>query len=452
MLLELIQKVQEKDNARLLSSILFVDFVKKTSPATSCTELPYLAEHLLQRFLPYCDPDENGNIGVVRGGSMRAFTTDNFAIDKKFAGIYKDIDNMLVGDDPLAKRVVEKVFADPKDIDISLRLKHSNVIFDTLAHAFKDLGIRGLINQNLAVFYYRNYRIELIKHLDGNKHKQALVKVNITDLMNNDPVLKLHFAAIPGYSSQIKDTRWDDEAADGDTMALGFLSTKYNIRQQKDEMQIRYFAVNKITPFNDQLLSHFYRPLGDMLSLKGDFTKEMSRLQRSINFRASYYHAFSHLGKGNLVGLFDLDEIHKKPEKIEMQRWIFENETMVRNRLILLLSDAYYGYTANPFISLLFSYANRVLFATGLGDIFQDPPSVLLALDHVAKGFGKSVIKDSIADLSFGYLMNVRKAEDTGPFKLMEWMQEMGMIPEDEPNTITKFLHLNNPLALIGRK
>lgn len=82
--------------------ILFTQFAEKTAPKTVGTNLPQLAQSLVNRISTFCQPDENGSFGIIRGGSMRSFLFDNYATDEHFAQIFSNIDKSLLGDDLIA--------------------------------------------------------------------------------------------------------------------------------------------------------------------------------------------------------------------------------------------------------------------------------------------------------------------------------------------------------------
>lgn len=82
--------------------ILFTQFAEKTAPKTVGTNLPQLAQSLVNRISTFCQPDENGSFGIVRGGSMRSFLFDNYATDEHFAQVFSNIDKSLLGDDLIA--------------------------------------------------------------------------------------------------------------------------------------------------------------------------------------------------------------------------------------------------------------------------------------------------------------------------------------------------------------
>ncbi len=132
-------------------SLPFMDFIEKTAPRTKNTPLSRLAQSLVNRLSYLCQPDEHDNFALIRGGSMRSFLLNNYVTDERFAELFDGIEPQLLGENHMAKQVVDKVFSLPKDIDIFFRVTtphhqfhQDNILFSTIIEHLEQSGFTGL--------------------------------------------------------------------------------------------------------------------------------------------------------------------------------------------------------------------------------------------------------------------------------------------------------------------
>lgn len=442
MITQLGERDRHAESQNIIQSILLTQFVEKTSPKTAQTYLPELTQALVNRLFHYCLPDENGNFGVIRGGSMRSFLLDNYVTDERFAELFGGIEPQLLGENPMAKQVVDKVFSLPKDIDIFLRFNginnqahQDNSLFLTLADELKlqwftPIHMSG--SRDKMSFSNGQHQITLFKHQTGVDHKQTLVKVDISQ--GNQALLKLHFGLIPDELESREDPRFYEEAADIDQEAVGYLT------KDKEEILIRYFGLENVSYASWYLREHFFDPL--LHPFRVDRTRKPDQLiaskLRQTNFRVALISWLFNI-KG-IVGISaDLQQtpyyelfvkygipFERKPvdeiERLEMRQWFNENQQNLQDHFKLVASDLMFGLTVNPFLFFLFAFPTHVLDALPLGKKL-DFNSLRHFLQSLAVDIGGD-LTDSLLTLSMKYNMYLKTAQDTAIFQLLKHLNK----------------------------
>lgn len=436
------------------------EFIEKTSSQTGNTILPILGERLVAHLAQFTSPDVNGNFGIIRGGSMRSFLLDTYPSDHLLAEAFKNPDPQLIGHDEQAKRVVGKVFAEPKDIDVLLIYKGLN------EEAVKEDFLYREISKFLGSTPHQDYQIELIKH---QYQGQTLVKVNIND--KGKPILKFHFGLIP--QEERKDIRFFETAADGDKSAIGYLSKGIiqpgGTNLNDVDINVRYFAVDTMTHFDAELADGFFNPLRHPLvpTSQDALPQTLTSNLREINFRIAYlteiissgklkesmlslFPDFSQLFEPHFINLFVKKAMrfdYKKSPTLDKQYFISKNQKELNESLLLLNSDYFYGITVNPFLFFLFAFPKNSLQFTPLSDFFEDPERTLYILENIAQSFGKSIARNNLYELSAGYLIYMLgNINEAAPFKIIEQLIERGILPDSTPNTMSTFIQCFNPL------
>ncbi len=453
-------------------------FIEYTAPQTKNTFLPILGEKVIDRLADFCGTDVNGNFGVVRGGSMRSFLLDSCLGDHCVSQLFGNAETTNIGQDPHAHKVVEKVFAEPKDIDIALiysglnkKASANNFLVNTVSGCLSRMSFQELaVDESKTLFRRGTYSVELIKHdFEG----QSMVKMNI--FQNGKPALRFHFSLVDQEKN--RDIRLFDLAADGDKNALGFLTrgvTRPDIHSRTfTNTFVRYFSLPHESYFAAQISRDFFLPFTNTFApnQKQSFLQALTRNLREINFRTAYFSDLLLAPKPDkmlrllldsgpeidsaFMNFFILNSMrydHKESLLQDVRDWIDENSDSVFRNRILYDSDFYYGITVNPFIFFLFAFSSHSFSATPLREIFAKPQNVMQFLDTVAQSFGLSVVKDSLLDLSFGYLKHAAfNPNETGPFQLLKWLQSNGYLSYEIPLTVSSFLHVVNPLMLASR-
>lgn len=456
-LLERKLPVETEDFTR---SFPFVQFVETTAPKTKNTPLPRLAQSIVYRLSCLCQPDQYGNSAVIRGGSMRSFLFDNYVTDERFAGLFENVNPQLLGENPLAKQVVDKVFSLPKDIDIFLRsLIFNNIAHDSnllfLALAYELTHNNGFIaleqngNGDERVFINGQYQVRLFRHHTGVNHRQTLVKVDMSQ--GNQVLLKLHFGLIPTNEERKEDPRFYDEAADIDQVALGNLS-----RSDNEQIMMKYVVLGEESFVRAYLRKHFFDPLQHPFEV--DPAKKpdqiISARLREINFRVALISwLFSIKG---IVGIdadlqqtpyYDLfmkyalkykKKFTSETERMEFRQWFQNNHHSVKDHFKLIASDAMYGLTVNPFLFFLFAFPTNVLDAFPLGEKIDLMP-VMHFLGKLTQKIGGDFGKDSLLTLSMKYYNYLRTAQDSTIFQLLEFFEM--------PQNFSEFLKLINMIS-----
>lgn len=477
MLNEFFQQGLEAEMKEYTQSLPLTQFIEETSPVTKGTVLPILGEKLVTQLAQSCSPDIHNNFGIIRGGSMRSFLLDTHRSDHLLAGIFKNPDPTLIGDDKLAKRTVEKVFGEPKDIDVLLIYNGLNTeaarddfLFMEIIRFFQGIQFTGYMKTGSQVdLFHQNYQVELIKH----QHQgQTLVKVNIKD--KGIPVLKFHFGLIPQEKG--KDIRFYDTAADGDLTALGFLSRgmikQRAVNKEDSDVTVRYFAKDGITHFDAQMTHCFFDPLAQPLV---PFSNEplpqtLTSNLREINFRIAYLtemisspeklNVFILSQSPNFAQYFRLPFMklliqtaiqhdYKKPDTLDIFQWILNSQEQIKESTILFDSDFYYGLTVNPFLFFLFAFPKNIFLPTPLREIFSDPHKVVGMLESIARKFEQSTITNTLIELSAGYLEYIRKnPRHTATYQITEWLINQGYLSNYTPITLSSLFQCTNPLNL----
>ncbi len=434
-------------------SLRFTEFVEKTAPKTTNTTLPQLAQSLVQRLSFNSSADENGNFAVIRGGSMRSFLLNNYVTDERFAGLFDNVNPQLLGENPLAKRVIEKVFSLPKDIDIFFRVgiphhqfHQDNILFSTIIEHLEQSGFTGLFrngDKNEIALSDGKYQIRLFRHQTGINHLQTLVKIDISE--GDQVVLKLHFGLIPDEAERQEDPRFFDDSADIDQEAVGYLTHDDNT------VLMRYFGLGAESYVSKYLHKHFFDPLTkpfDVDPAKKPDQFLAARL-REINFRVSlvswlfrvcgitgltadfqdtpYYALFLKYGMKYRTDVFG-EEQQKR-----MHQWYRDNQDNIKDHSKLLASDAVYGLTVNPYLYFLFAFPTYVTDAFPLGERLDFMP-MMNFLQTLALKSGNSIMEDSLLTLSLRYYIRLRKPSDTAIFQMLKFL--------NEPQTVSSYLKL----------
>lgn len=437
-------------------TILFTDFVEKTTPKSVGTTLPKLALSLVNRLSNFCEADANNSIGNIRGGSMRSYLFDNYAVDEHYANIFSNIDQTLLGKDPMAGQVIDKVFSLPKDVDVFLHSKLPNsqvyeedILFQNIIGELSDQGyIKQNENGNKIVFTNGQYQVSVLKHTTGKNRPQTLVKVDVTE--GDQVMMKLHFGLIPDKQDELHDPRFNPETPDIEKEAVGHM-----IKGKNNEISIDYLSfedtpdvvlfMKEKTHFLDPILHHFL-----VESEKNPDQAVSSRL-REINFRVAlfdwikkfvpeikdipYYKLFIKFGmnyEGQNTG---------ELESEQMIQWFQKHKDDIKDHFKLTASDITYGLTVNPFLFLLFTFSTHILDAFPLGKMLEFMP-IMSFLEKIANQVGGSITQDSLQELSNKYYAHTKKAEDTTIFQLMNFF-------EDEPKkTFSAFLKLIDSLNI----
>lgn len=441
-------------------SISFTDFVKKTAPRTVGTSLPTLALSLVNRLSIFCATDENNSIGNIRGGSMRSYLFDNYAVDEHYANIFSNIDQNLLGDDPMAEQVIDKVFSLPKDIDVFIHSKLPNsqvheedILFQNIIGELEDQGyVRQNEHGNKIIFMNGQYQVHVLKHTTGKNHSQTLVKVDVSE--GDQVLMKLHFGLIPDAEDESHDPRFHAETPDIEKEAVGHL-----IKGKSDEMLIDYLSFDgspDVVLFMKEK-THFLDPIKHHFRVEPEKNPDQvvsSRL-REINFRVAlfdwikkfdplikdvpYYQLFIQFGTSYEGKHSD----YKASE--QMAIWFQKYRDDIKDHLKLTASDVTYGLTVNPFLFFLFAFSTHILDAFPLGSKLEFMPLVHF-LNFLSQQIGGDFAKDSLLTLSKKYYDYIKKAEDTTIFQLMNFF-------ENEPDkSFSAFLKLIDPLAKASQK
>lgn len=455
---ELARRLEVEKNYH--QSILFTDFVEKTAPKTVGTILPQLALSFVNRLSTFCKADENNNIGNVRGGSMRSYLFDNYSIDEHYANIFSDVNQTLLGNDPMAEQVIDKVFSLPKDVDVFLHSKLPNsqvhredILFQNIIGELEEQGyVKQNEHENKIVFTSDRYQVSVLKHTTGKDRPQTLVKVDVSE--GDQVVMKLHFGLIPDEQEGLHDPRFHLETPDIEKEAVGHL-----IKGENDEMLIDYLSFNgtpdavlymkEKTHFLDPILHHFIVEPG-----KNPDQIISSRL-REINFRVAlfdwikqfdptikdipYSQLFIQFGT-SYEGKHSDDKANE-----QMVLWFQKYREDIKDHLKLTASDVTYGLTVNPFLFLLFTFSTHILDAFPLGSKLDFMP-LMHFLNHLTQQIGGDFSKDSLLTLSNKYHDYIKQAKDTTIFQLMNFF-------DDEPDkSFSAFLNLIDPLAKASQK
>lgn len=435
-------------------SITFTDFIKKTAPRTVGTSLPTLALSLVNRLSTFCATDENNSIGNIRGGSMRSYLFDNYAIDEHYANIFSNIDQTLLGDDPMAGQVIDKVFSLPKDIDVFLHSKLPNsqvheedILFQNIVGELEDQGYdRQNEHGNKIIFTNGQYQVHVLKHTTGKNRPQTLVKVDVSE--GDQAMMKLHFGLIPDKQEELHDPRFHNETPDIEKEAVGHL-----VKGKSDEILIDYLAFNNVpdvvlfmrekTHFLDPILHHF------IVESENNPDQIISSRLREINFRVAlfnlikefdpqikdvpYYQLFIKSGMSYEGKHFD------DKENEQMILWFQKYKDDIKDHFKLTASDITYGLTANPFLFFLFTFPTHILDAFPLGKKLEFMP-IMSFLNKLAEQIGGNIIEDSLLILSQKYYTHIRNANDTTIFQMLDFL--------GEPQTVSAFLELINPFSV----
>jgi hypothetical protein len=444
----------------IIQSISFTDFVVKTAPKTAGTELPQLAQNLVNCISLFCKPDENDNFAMVRGGSIRSDLFNNNAVDYHFSKIFSNINKSLLGDDPLAGQVIDKVFSLPKDIDIFFRSKSPNEIAhqdNMLFHnVIQELEINGYkqikqnVDGNVLIFDNGQYQVKVLKHQTGIHHSQTLVKIDFSK--NGEDIMKLHFGLIPNKVESEEDPRFFKETADIEQEAVGYLS-----KSEGDKIILRHFEYENIRHANLYISEHYFDPIFHPFKIEPEKNPDQiisSRL-REINFRVALFPLLF-----QVMGIKGIDvNLHNTPYEqvlIEyenafklksfsdaelniMQKWFQKYSQNLKDHFKLTASDLIYGLTVNPFLFFLFALPTNILDAFPLGKKLKHK-SIIDFLSKLAQQVGGDITKDTLLVLSCKYEMYIKNAGDTTIFQLMKFL--------GEPETISAFLKLVDPLKL----
>lgn len=463
--LNLIRQGVRAEIKHYTSPVWLTQFIENTAPLTKDTLLPHLGQRLTARLASkLCLPDYLGNIGVIRGGSIRSLMLHEADTDRHFARLAEEVDPRLLGEHPLASAVINKAFG-PKDIDIWLRVKEphqkateKDELFQEIMDGMQKMGATGTMpNDHQAEFFINGYQVKLTKHSEGEKIRQPLVKVDF--FKNGKSVFKLHFGVIPNTKERLENIRWNDQVADGDQLAMGYLSLGYLNANPVDEydfsLMAHYFAVSEMSLLTHQILLNYFGPLDDPLVIRPNtpFLQEYLRHLRETNFRASYYPVLFNLPEAQqkYYELFIEQAIShdfKKPDQGQLAGWIKRDKNQINNLNILPLTDLAYGLAVNPYVFLLFSFPKHTLMATRLADILAEPREIFSLLDFIAVRTGKS-ITDSLQELSYAYLFHCRSLQTSGIFMLLDWLKEYGHLPDVRDPNFSTFLKLVNPLELV---
>lgn len=433
-------------------SISFTDFAEKTAPKTIGTELPKLALSLVNRLSTFCAADKNNSIGNIRGGSMRSYLFDNYAVDEHFSEIFSNVSQTLLGDDPMAGQVIEKVFSLPKDIDVFLHSKLPNsqvheedILFQNIIGELKDQGyIKQEEYGNKIVFTNGQYQVHVLKHTTGKNRPQTLVKVDVIE--DDQALMKLHFGLIPDVEEESHDPRFHEETPDIEKEAVGHI-----IKGKNNEISIDYLSFNgtpdvvlfmkEKTHFFDPILHHF------LVEPEKNPDQVVSSRLREINFRvalfnwikefdpqikdAPYYQLFIKFGMSYEGKHF------KEGENEQMIQWFQKYKDDISDHFKLTASDITYGLTVNPFLFLLFTFSTHILDAFPLGSKLEFMP-IMNFLEKLARQVGGSINGDSLQTLSNKYFTHIKGAKDTAIFQMMNFL--------DDEQTFSAFLKLINPL------
>ncbi len=430
-------------------TISFTDFVEKTAPKTIGTSLPILALSLVNRLSNFCEADENNSIGDIRGGSMRSYLFDNYAVDGHFANLFSDIDPSLIGDDPMAGQVIDKVFSLPKDVDIFLHSKLPNnqvheedILFQNIIGELEDQKyVKQNENGSKIIFSNGKYQIIVLKHQTGKNHPQTLVKVYVSE--GDQVMMKLHFGLIPDEQEELHDPRFNNETPDIEKEAVGHL-----VKGKNDEILIDYLAFNNIpdvvlfmrekTHFLDPILHHF------IVEPENNPDQVISSRLREINFRVALFDwikKFDPIIKDvpyhQLFIKFGISYEGSQSGNEQMKLWFQKYQVDLKDHFKLTASDLTYGLTVNPFLFFLSTFSTHILDAFPIGQKL-DFNKLRHFLAILAEKIGGDFGHDSLLTLSNKYYQHTEEAKDTTIFQMLDFL--------GEPQTVSAFLKLINPL------
>ncbi|MFA6532384.1 MAG: hypothetical protein WCT22_00115 [Patescibacteria group bacterium] len=446
----------------IIQSISLTNFVTKTAPMTIGTELPQLAQKMVNRISIFCKPDENDNFAIVRGGSMRSYLFENYVVDEHFSKIFSDVDKSLLGDDPLAGQVINKVFSLPKDIDVFFRSKYpnkfahqDNMLFHNVIEELEDAGYKQIKQNeegNVLIFDNGQYQVKVLRHQTGIKHSQTLVKIDFSE--KGQDIMKLHFGLIPNEEESEEDPRFFKETADIERDAIGFLSNNNG-----KEISLRYFGLGGMSYVELYMMEHFFDPILNKFTINKNLNPDqvISSHLREINFRVALISSLFNIGGIEGIGA-DLQNTpySKLVEKYEfifnsqtsklkldqMLEWFRSNQHNIKDHFKLTASDIVYGLSVNPFLFFLFASSTQILEAFPLGSKLISISLIKKLLEKIANKIGCSLEVDSLLTLSLKYNIFTKEAKDTAIFQLMEFLEE--------PETISAFLKLIDPLAKVS--
>lgn len=432
-------------------SISFTDFVEKTASKTIGTCLPHLALSLVNRLSNFCEADENNSFGNIRGGSMRSYLFDNYAVDERYADIFKNIDRSLLGDDPMANQVIDKVFSLPKDVDIFLHSKLPNsqvhaedILFQNIVGELEDQGyVKQNESGNKLLFTNGQYQVSVLKHTTGKNHPQTLVKVDVSE--GDQSMMKLHFGLIPDEREGLHDPRFNEETPDIEKEAVGHL-----MKEKNNELSIDYLSF-KGTPdvvlFMKEM-THFFDPVKHHFIVEPEKNPDqvISANLRETNFRVALFDWIKNIDPtikdipySQLFIKFGTSyEVRQLEENRQsMIKWFHDNQIDLQDHFKLTASDVVYGLTVNPYLFFLFTFSTHILDAFPLGKKLEFMPLVHF-LNYLTQQIGGDFSKDSLLTLSNKYYDYIKSAKDTTIFQLLKFL--------DEPEIVSAFLKLVNPL------
>jgi len=421
------EKKSPKEKSQTVS-IKFEEFIMKAFPHTKNTFIPTISTTIVSNLRTCCKSTEDGTFAYVRGGAMRTFSLSTYGIEKELTDKVRKTD---FGTDKLTREVMEHAFGRGKDLDLFIR--RGDVSNDQIVNN---------ILVSLSRFKDGEYDFKVkTQAIGGKANPQTLFMINFynKNKPSEPPVFMLNFT---NFSSSINSSQKEIRAgADIDLLSLG------DINLDTGGNLVLNYPSPELTDMRKRLIDYYFSPRVGPLSDSPSFLHDMIAGFREINSRALYLPAL--LDPQNNFMTTDILISHRNynkftfPTRDKIKQIIQANRTEIEDNLLPLLSDIMFSFIANPIIALPFTYLNKSLIMTPLGQMIDSPEKMREVMRCMSERMGMKET-DLFVMLSLKYTIY-----NSNTLLLIDALKDAKIIPEDWPHSYKGLLKLLNPLELL---
>ncbi|MFA6081434.1 MAG: hypothetical protein WC741_03430 [Patescibacteria group bacterium] len=409
-------------------SVSFQTFILTLSP--DLIRHPLLAVKatlLVQDLRKIGETEVDGSFGYIRGGAMRSYLNNTQIIDKVISDHYTHLPPNLQGKTDLAEQVVDQAFG-LKDIDIHVRRKAEFRGDDkkTMTAFVESLGDLG------------DYRVDIHPIVVGKNGKMTFFKLTFYKKDNNTPILKLSVGDTSVTQNELEeDIRGTSNASVIDQLAKGKLFPG-NVGPD---------LVYDRTPLDDFLLKTFFDRKKNLKEFDADLSvpKLIAGL-RTAGF-ASFFTPFllmhPEIAQQKYMSFIVRNFVPNEKEDFvhKLVTWRKNHRQELEERRALIVSDAIYAETINPFVFLTNAFFSGHLAYLPIGRYINSIETLIGVLNKISENLGGQFINDSFIEICFYNAANLN-----GIFNIVDALKDLGLLSQDIPTNMDTVAALHDPL------
>jgi len=379
------------------------------------------------------ETEADGSYGYVRGGAMRSYLNNTQIIDEVISDHYTHLPPNLKGNSALTEQVVDQAFG-LKDIDIHIRRKSYFRVDDAkTADAFREsLGNLG------------DYRVDIHPIVVGKNSKMTFFKLTFYEKGGVIPVLKLSVGDTSVTQNELdEDIRGTSKASVIDQLARGKLFPGDNgpdlvyDREPLDDFMVRtFFDRDKILKKFDVNLT-IPKLIGGLRSAGfAAFFTPILLMHPEIS--QENYMRF-------IIKYFSPNENEDLTNKLAT--WRKNHRKELEERRALIVSDAIYAETINPFVFLTDAFFSGHLAYLPIGRYIDSLEKLIGVLYQIAENTGSNFTTDTFYELCFNNAANLN-----GIFNIVDALKDLGLLSPDVPTNMDTVTSLHDPLNVTLQK